>query len=328
MTRTSIGEFVILETVHPVMTSGLLDLGFAVVDGQTITRQDILNGLLKETVGVVVRSRFMVDETMMNAMPRLRFIARSGSGLENIDLHAAKARSIHVINSPEGNADAVGEHVIGMMLNLLNRMQSADASVRHGQWEREAHRGLELGARTVGIVGFGVMGNAVAQRLQAFGTRVLAYDKYKQGFEGQHNVQEATMDELRAQCDVVTLHVPLTEETTGFINDEWFNGWNHPITLINAARGPILQTESLRNALQDGRVRAAGLDVLESEGRDLLGLTDHPPALASLMADDRVLFSPHVAGWTVESYVKLATVLLAKLKNHLELGKQGNKETR
>lgn len=320
MTKTNRGAFVILETVHPVMTTGLQELGFQVIDGKFISRVDILNGKLREAVGIVVRSRFMVDASLMDAMPGLRFIARSGSGLENIDLPASQARDILVINSPEGNADAVGEHVIGMMLNLLNRMRSADASVRSGQWDREGHRGLELGARTMGIVGFGVMGNAVAKRLQAFGPRVLAYDKYKSGFDGQYNVQEATMDELRALCDVVTLHVPLTEETEGFINDEWLQGWAHPICLINAARGPILRTESLHKALQDGRVLSAGLDVLESEGRDLLGLTERPPAMTSLMADERVLFSPHVAGWTVESYEKLATVLLAKLKNHVEPG--------
>lgn len=323
MTSINRGAFVILEAVHPVMTTGLQALGFEAVDGQSISRDDILKGKLQGAVGIVVRSRFIVDQAMMGAMPDLRFIARSGSGLENIDLPAAQARDILVINSPEGNADAVGEHVIGMMLNLLNRMRSADDSVRNGQWEREAHRGLELGARTVGIVGFGVMGNAVAKRLQAFGTRVLAYDKYKSGFSGRYGVQEATMEELRAQCDVVTLHLPLTEETTGLVNEYWLRGWAHPICLINAARGPILQTESLRKAIQDGRVTAAGLDVLESEGRDLLGLTNRPPALASLMADDRVLFSPHVAGWTVESYEKLATVLLAKLKNHVKLGNQG-----
>ena len=309
------GDVAILESVHPKMVDDLKAIRFLPFDASKISRNAILAGQLGHVTGVVVRSRFMLDEELLNAMPALRFIARSGSGLENIDVEAATRLGIAVLNSPEGNAPAVGEHVIGMMLNLLNRMREADASVRAGLWEREVHRGLELGSRKVGIVGFGHMGRAVAQRLTGFGCEVLAHDKYKTGFNGEFGVQEASLETLHAEADLVTLHVPLNAETHGMMDDHWFQAWEKPIFLIQAARGPILKTSSLLRAMDSGQVLGAALDVVEHEGRDLLGLSEQPDAWSKLLQHPRTLFTPHVAGWTEESLVKLSTVLVDKIAN-------------
>ncbi|MGB1075813.1 MAG: NAD(P)-dependent oxidoreductase [Flavobacteriales bacterium] len=307
------GDVAILESVHPRMADDLKALGFVPFDASSITRNDIITGQLRHVSGVVVRSRFLLDEELQNAMPALRFIARSGSGLENIDVEAATRLGIAVLHSPEGNAAAVGEHVVGMMLNVLNRMREADLSVRAGLWERESHRGLELGCRKVGIVGFGHMGQAVAQRLTGFSCEVLAYDKYKAGFNGEFGVQEASLETLHAQADLVTIHVPLNAETHGMMDDNWFQAWAKPIFLIQAARGPILKTSSLLRAMDRGQVLGAALDVVEHEGRDLLGLSEQPDAWLKLLQHPRTLFTPHVAGWTEESLVKLSTVLIDKI---------------
>lgn len=304
----------ILESVHPVVAERLAAKGFEAFKVLDVSREDILAGVLADFCGIIVRSRFMVDAELMDAMPALQFIGRSGSGLENIDLKAAAQRSVAVHNSPEGNAAAVGEHVIGMMLALLNKFGPADASIRAGHWEREAHRGRELGAMTVGIVGYGHMGSAVAERLAGFGCRVLAYDKYKRNYPTPPHVQEvATMESLHAEADIVSLHLPLTEETSGLVDPTWLASFHRPILLINAARGPIVSTPALLQALRSGAVFAAGLDVLEYEGRDLLGLSSTPAALKELLALPQTLFTPHVAGWTVESLEKLGTVLVDKI---------------
>lgn len=314
MMEAHAGRVAILESVHPIVAERLTAAGFEVLDALDVTRSAILGGVLHDVAGIIVRSRFMVDAELMDAMPALRFVGRSGSGLENIDLEAAAKRAIAVHNSPEGNAAAVGEHVIGMMLALLNKFGAADASIRAGRWEREAHRGRELGAMTVGIVGYGHMGTAVAERLAGFGCRVLAYDKYKRNYPTPAHVQEvATMEALHAEADIVSLHLPLTEETSGLVDQTWLAPFRRPILLINAARGPIVSTPALLQALRSGAVFAAGLDVLEYEGRDLLGLSSTPAALQELLALPQTLFTPHVAGWTVESLEKLGTVLVDKI---------------
>ena len=232
---------------------------------------------------------------------------------------------IAVHSSPEGNRDAVGEHCTGMLLGILHKLPSGDASIRQHQWLREAHRGRELKSMAVGIVGYGHMGSAFAERLAGFGCRVLAYDKYKEGWGEQPTtsrplpqVEPVGWDEFCQHVDVVSLHLPWTAETKGMVDGAWLGQFENPILLLNTARGPVVQTKALLSALDDGRVTAACLDVLEFEGRSLEaldGLADEEmrAAFEQLLAHPRVLLSPHVAGWTVESYVKLSTVLADKI---------------
>jgi len=305
-----------LETVHPVLAERLTAAGCTCVESYGVSRTQILGGALAQAQGLVVRSRFMVDAELLTALPSLRFIARSGSGLENIDVAAAEARGVAVFNSPEGNRVAVAEHAMGMLLTLLHKLAAADASVRRGEWLREAHRGLELAGRTVGIIGLGQTGSAFAQRLLAFECRVLAYDKYTPlPVPGVELVDEATL--LRAS-DVVSLHLPLTDETAGLVDDAWLDRLARRPILINTSRGPIASTAAVARALSAGRLSGVALDVLEEEGRDLLALTNRSEGLTALAADPRALLTPHVAGWTVESYVKLSNVLADKVLRHFD----------
>ncbi|MDA0940903.1 MAG: NAD(P)-dependent oxidoreductase [Bacteroidetes bacterium] len=316
-----------LDTVHPALKEALKTAGMTCHDATRLTRQELVHQA-KNTPPVdalVLRSRIRLDREVLDALPDLKWIARSGSGLENIDLDRAAKLGIAVHSSPEGNQDAVGEHVLGMLLSVLNKMRSGDASIRARRWEREAHRGRELKSLTVGIMGYGHMGSAVAERLAGFGCRVIAYDKYKEGWGESPfaapplpHVHPVGWGAFCREADVVTLHLPWTEETKGLVDDAWLNGFEKPVILLNTARGPIVQTTALLRALDDGRVTDACLDVLEFEGRSLEGLDglsdpDAREAFERLLAHPRVLLSPHVAGWTVESYVKLSTVLADKI---------------
>ena len=212
-----------LDTVHAVLWDRLTQAGCACEHAENLTREEILTGALADHVGIVLRSRLTLDAAIMDAMPRLKWIARSGAGLDNIDIETAEIRGIHVFSSPEGNATAVGEHAIGQLLMLLHQLAEADRHVRSGGWDREAHRGIELEARTVGIIGFGNMGQSFAKRLMGFGCRVLVYDKYLSKFNGQYGVQEVDMKRLNNEADIISLHVPLTSETQGMVNDQWIS---------------------------------------------------------------------------------------------------------
>ena len=316
-----------LDSVHPALEEALTSAGMTCHDATRMTREQLIHQA-KNTPPVealVLRSRIRLDREVLNALPDLKWIARSGSGLENIDLDRATELGIAVHSSPEGNRDAVGEHVLGMLLSVLNKMRSGDASIRDRRWEREAHRGRELKSLTVGIMGYGHMGSAVAERLAGFGCPVLAYDKHKEGWGESPSappplphVQPVGWDAFCRDVDVVSLHLPWTEETKGLVDDAWLKGFEKPVILLNTARGPIVQTAALLRALDDGRVTDACLDVLEFEGRSLEGLDGLSDpggrdAFERLLAHPRVLLSPHVAGWTVESYVKLSTVLADKI---------------
>jgi D-3-phosphoglycerate dehydrogenase / 2-oxoglutarate reductase len=310
---TELQHVAFLDTVHEVLWERLSAAGMECVHAEGTSREEVLAGALALCSGVVLRSRLTLDAELFDAMPNLKWVARSGAGLENIDLHAAEARSIQVYSSPEGNATAVGEHAVGQLLMLLHKLAAADRHVREGGWDREGHRGLELESRTVGIIGFGNMGRSFARRLTGFGCRVLAYDKYVSGFDGEFGVEEASLDAVRAAADVVSLHIPLTEETKGMVNRDWIAGFGHPFFLLNTARGEVVQTEAVLDALDGGKLRGAALDVLEFEKRSLEGLADRPVALERLLAHPLAVLSPHVAGWSVESYRKLSEVLADKI---------------
>lgn len=307
-----------IDTVHPVLAERLTVAGHTCLD---LSGDDLptLKHKLREAGGIVVRGRVLLDRALLEGTRDLRFIARAGSGLENIDRAYCAQRNITLYNSPEGNRDAVAEHAIGMLLALLRHLPRADAEVRSGRWERRANTGHELNGSTVGIIGFGQMGSAFAQRLRGFDVRTIAYDKYKQGF-GTDAVEEVGLDDLLERSDTISLHLPLTRETTGLVDAAFLARCAKPVRLINTARGPIVDTAALLDAIDTGAVLGACLDVLEFEERSLLGLRNDPAGAAILQrlrACDRVLLSPHIAGVTHESYFKMANILADKILQDL-----------
>ena len=318
-----------LDTVHPALQEALTRAGRVCHDATAMSREELLShAAVRDAApihGIVLRSRIRLDEEALRALPDLRWIARSGSGLENIDLEVASDLRIAVHSSPEGNRDAVGEHTLGMLLSALHKLRPGDESVRARRWERESHRGRELKSLTVGVMGYGHMGSAFAERLSGMGCHVLAYDKHKEGWGESPivhtplpHVEPVGWETFSREVDVVSLHLPWTDETRGLVDDRWLSLFAKPIILINTARGPIVQTRALLRALDNGRVTDACLDVLEHEGRSfesLEGLADPEMAEAfeALLQHPRVLLSPHVAGWTVESLVRLSTVLADKI---------------
>lgn len=304
-----------LDTVHPSLEQSLREQGFE-CDHDYTSRHDELLKIVGDYQGLVIRSRIAVDEALLNAAGKLVFIARSGSGLENIDLAAAAKRGIEVLSSPEGNRDAVGEHIIGMLLMLMNRLHLANVEVKSGTWDRERNRGLELKGRNVGIIGYGHMGSSLAAKLKGFGCTILAYDKYLKGY-GNEDVTEVSLAELMQEAEILSIHLPLSEETKYFVDESFIEHMARPFYLINTARGQHVNTDALVQSLQNGKVLGACLDVLEFEKRSLEGLDNKetPESFRFLCESDKVVLSPHVAGWTQESYVKLSQVLAAKVQD-------------
>ena len=263
--------------------------------------------------GLVVRSKVNIDRAFIDRVPSLRCIGRVGAGMETIDVEYAEAHGVRCLNSPEGNRDAVGEHAVGLLLALLNNIARADAEVRKGLWQREANRGYELGPQTVGIIGYGNMGQAFAKRLSGFGCRVIVYDKYKD-FSGLKDIKVLrSLSELQAEADVVSFHVPLTDETHHYLDTTFIDAMAKPFYLINTSRGAVVDTEALVAGLESGKVRGAALDVLEYENMQADGLGDVPECVHYLQRSPRTVLTPHVAGWTVESKYKLAAVLADKM---------------
>lgn len=288
-------------------------MGHECIDGHKWPRKQVLEQL-PQFDGIVIRSRIKVDREFLDANPDLRFIARAGAGMENIDEEYAKQLGIRCINAPEGNRDAVAEHAMGMLLTLFNRINTADREVRSGVWQREENRGVELLGRTVGIIGYGNTGRAFAKRLSSFGTLVYACDTLKKNYSDEY-VIETGMGPIFEEADIVSLHVPLTEDTFHLVNDEFFQRFHNPIYLINTSRGPVVDTAALVRAMESGKVLGACLDVLEYERSSFENLNDDnlPEPLQYLLDSPNVILTPHVAGWTHESHMKLSQVLMEKL---------------
>lgn len=263
--------------------------------------------------GLVVRSKVNIDSAFIDRVPSLRCIGRVGAGMETIDVAYAESHGVRCLNSPEGNRDAVGDHTVGLLLSLLNNIARADAEVRQGLWRREDNRGLEVGSRTVGIIGFGNMGAAFARRLQGFGCRIVAYDKYKPSGYAPEYVDEVSLDELQDVADVVSFHVPLTDDTHHYLDAAFVDRMRHPFWLINTARGAVVDTDALAGAMRQGKVLGAALDVLEHENMNADALGSVSPAMDFLFRSPHTVLTPHVAGWTVESKYKLAAVLADKI---------------
>ncbi len=304
----------IVDDMHPSIGPLLAELGLAADYRPDLGRAEIL-AMVGRYEGLLIRSKTRVDAELMAAAPRLRFVGRAGAGLDNVDVAEARRRGIRVLHAAEGNRDAVAEHTVGMLLVLLNKMLVADQQVRTGQWLREANRGYELCGLTVGIVGYGYMGQAFARRLSGFGCRVLAHDKYA-GVLDPTFAQAADLPTLWAEADVLSLHVPLTDETRGMVNTEFLRQFARPIWLLNTSRGEVLRLADLADALESGQVRGAALDVLENE-RFQRWTESQQQTFERLRQRDNVLFTPHVAGWTQESYFKINHVLTAKIRRFL-----------
>ncbi len=283
-----------------------------------VTRTEVLSALSAYEV-LIIKSKTTVDETLLAGAPNLKLIIRAGVGLENIDEAACAARGIQVHNTPGANADAVGDHALGMLLGLMNNLYRANAQVKQFVWEREPNRGHELRGKTVGIIGYGHTGSAVARRLQGFGVQVLAYDKYKTGFGNRH-VEEAELKDIYTHADVLTLHVPFTAETHHLVNARYLENFKKPIWLLNLSRGSVVHTLDLIEALQQGRVLGAALDVLENEQMDALTL-EQRANYEMLFAMENVVLSPHIGGWSYESAQQVNDACIAMLHAYLSTRK-------
>lgn len=305
-----------IDTVHPCLQDELEAAGFE-CDIQTTLSRDEVEKIIPHYEGIVTRSKFKLDKQLLSKADKLKFIARSGSGLEAIDVEYATSKGITCFNAPEGNRDAVGEHAIAMLLTLFNKLIPADKEVRQGKWNRERHRGIELMGKTVAIIGYGNTGSAFAKKLSGFDVNVIAYDKYKEGY-GNGKVKETDMKEVFNEADVLSFHVPLTEETTYYLNVNFIDKFKKDFYLINTSRGRVVNTADLVEALKSGKIAGACLDVLEYESASLenLVVAKLPAAFNYLIKSDKVVLSPHVAGWTEESYRKLSEVLAKKIKIH------------
>ncbi len=306
-------KVVFLDTVHPVLCERLQDAGYICVDATSSTREEC-HHLVADAVGIVIRSRFTMDSDFLQHAPCLQFIARSGAGMENIDVTYCAERNIQLHNAPEGNRQAVAEHALGMLLALFNKLHTADREVRNGKWDREGNRGHELSGKTIGIVGYGNNGSTFARVLRGFDVRILAYDKYKTGF-GDTFVEESSLEALFSDADVVSFHVPQNEETRYMADTHFLSRFAKPIYLLNLSRGQIVRTTDLVAALRSGKVLGAGLDVLEYERKSFESFFQQelPEAFEYLIHSERVILSPHVGGWTHESYFKLSDVLADKI---------------
>lgn len=306
-------KVVFLDIVHPILQDRLTAKGFTCVLADQLSKEECKIAV-KDADGIVIRSRFRMDEEFLQHAPQLKFIARSGAGMENIDQAYCDSKGIQLFNAPEGNRNAVAEHALGMLLALFNRLLIADKEVRSGKWDREGNRGVELDGKTVGIIGFGNNGSAFARKLRGFDVRVLAHDKYKQGF-GTNDVEESSLNDLYENADVVSFHIPQNEETMWYADEKFFNSFKKPIYLINLARGKVVRTSALVNALKSGKVAGACLDVLEYEKSSFESFFEQELSedFQYLLESDKVILSPHVGGWTFESYFKLSDVLADKI---------------
>ncbi|MBE0639885.1 MAG: hydroxyacid dehydrogenase [Bacteroidales bacterium] len=306
-----------IDTVHPVLQQDLTDLGFQCDYFENYSTADY-HLVIQQYTGIIIRGKILLDKTILSKAAQLKFIGRVGAGMENIDVEYAESHGIQCLNAPEGNRDAVGEHTLGMLLMLLNNLRKADREVREGIWIREGNRGVEIEGKTVGIIGYGNMGGAFAKRLAGFGAKVIAYDKYKSQFTDQY-VEESTLEQLFEKTDILSLHIPLTEETTFLVDDQFINQFKKNIYLINTSRGKVLKTADLVKNLKSGKVKGAALDVIEYEKLSFEGINkaNLPEDFKYIVQSDHVVLSPHIAGWTHESNYKMAKVIVNKIKDLL-----------
>jgi D-3-phosphoglycerate dehydrogenase len=304
-----------LDKNHPLIIEQLNELGFQNDEDYSSSKEEILLKI-EAYEGIIIRSRFKLDKEFLSAAKDLKFIGRLGAGLENINIEFAEEKRIKLFSAPEGNRNAVGEHALGMLLSLFNKLNKADKEVRTGTWLREENRGVELEGKTVGIIGYGNMGKSFAKKLQGFEVEVLCYDIKNN--VGDQFAKQVGLEEFQEKVEVVSLHTPLTAETKNMVNSVFINTFKKDFWFINTGRGQSVITSDLVEALKTGKILGAGLDVLEYEKTSFENLFSSaekmPEAFQYLIEAENVLLSPHVAGWTVESKRKLAQVIVDKIK--------------
>jgi len=304
-----------LDSNHPLLINQLNDIGFSNDEDYTSTKAAIEQKIASYD-GIVIRSRFKIDQQFIDAATKLKFIARVGAGLESIDCNYAEKKGIHLIAAPEGNRNAVGEHTLGMLLSLFNKLNKADREIREGKWLREENRGLELDGKTIGLIGYGNMGKSFAKKLRGFDVEVICYDI--KANVGDENCTQVPLKELQEKADILSIHTPFNTLSHNMIHEEFINNFSKPFWLINTARGTAVVTKDLATALQNGKIIGAGLDVLEYEKGSFENLFENdtlPEAFECLIQSENVLLSPHVAGWTVASKIKLAQTIVDKIKH-------------
>lgn len=303
-----------LDTNHPLLINQLNDLGY-VNDEDYSSSKSVIEKKISSYDGIVIRSRFKIDKQFIDAATNLKFIARVGAGLESIDCDYAQEKGIELIAAPEGNRNAVGEHALGMLLSLFNKLNKADREIRQGKWLRENNRGIELDGLTIGLIGYGNMGKSFAKKLRGFDVEVICYD-IKEGV-GDQNCTQVSLEELFLKTDVLSLHTPFNELSHHMIQSEFISKFSKDFWILNTARGSAIVTSDLVDALKNKKILGAGLDVLEYEKTSFENLFENdklPIAFEYLIHSENVLLSPHVAGWTVESKIKLAQTIVNKIK--------------
>lgn len=307
-----------IDSNHPLLWEQLEQAGFQNEADFTSSKTEI-EVKIHNYQGIVIRSRFKIDKDFIDRATNLKFIARVGAGLESIDCEYAESKNIHLIAAPEGNRNAVGEHALGMLLSLMNKLNRADKMVREGHWIREGNRGHELEGKTVGLIGYGNMGKSFAKKLRGFDVEVLCYDILPN--VGDENARQVSLPELQAKADVLSLHIPWTTLTDKIINTNFINSFAKPFWFINTSRGKNVVTNDLVSALESGKIIGAGLDVLEYEKLSFENLfidSEKPKAFEYLLQAENVLLTPHIAGWTFESHEKLAQTIVNKIKKLYE----------
>ena len=304
------GKVFITGNAHPVLAATLSKAGYTVIEVPSVSKEELL-GHIHEATGLILTTRILADRALLEKATQLKWIGRLGSGMELIDVEYAAAREIACFSSPEGNRLAVAEHALGMLLGLMHRIPSSFQEVQQGIWKREENRGLELSEKTVGLIGYGNTGSELARLLEPFRVTVLAYDIHKTGFSNQY-VQESSLDAIKANSDVISFHVPLTELTLGMANAAFFNSLQGKPILINTSRGKVIELPALLAALDKGQVSGAALDVLPNENLSSYTKTEKD-WLQQLSSRPNVLLTPHIAGYSVEAHRRMAEILLKKL---------------
>jgi D-3-phosphoglycerate dehydrogenase / 2-oxoglutarate reductase len=302
----------VVDPMHESLRGMLQAIGWEVDYQPSISRDEIRE---KHTgyQGMIIRSKTIVDRDLLGEHPTIKFIGRAGAGIDNLDLDFLQGKNIHVLHAAEGNKDAVGEFSVGILLSLLRNIPRAHQEVINDIWLRESNRGAEIMDKTIAIIGFGNMGKAFAQRLIGFGCKILVYDKYKHGFTNDL-WQEADMDQIFAQTDILSLHIPLTHETRAMVNTHYLSQFKKKIILINTARGEIVPLSELAESFSMGFVRGAALDVLENEKLNELTPVQRE-GFRNLVRGGNVIFTPHIAGWTFESHIKINVALVDKIRS-------------
>lgn len=310
-------KILLADSNHPVLHETLMAHGFQCDQFWDKTKEELIE-LLPQYDGVVIRSKFKITKEIIDVCPNLKCIGRVGAGMENIDVRYATSKGVKCVHVPEGNMDAVGEHALGMLLMLLNNIKKADAEVRKGIWVRAENRGVEIKHKVVAIIGYGFMGSSFAQKLSGLGCEILVYDKYKHGFSNNY-VKETTMQEIFDRADIVSLHVPLTDETSYMFNEAYLKQFKKPIYVINTARGKCLNTADLVEGMKSEKVLGACLDVLEYETVSFEAIDPKtlPEAFKYLIESDKVVLTPHIAGWTHDSNYKMSKLIAEKMAKAL-----------